>query len=160
MTNTLELTPSGTSTKESNPDKKITESGASVIREQKDLFKHWEGRRRQASPSETEDTEGAVAPNIEDAPSLENQILFGLIRDPRVRLVRPIPIEIRREGDGAIACWAEADEFGQGNNRSEAMEDFGRTISQLFISLTEQEKLLGSDLQCVLTLLRKHMSPR
>jgi hypothetical protein len=98
--------------------------------------------------------------NIEDAPSIDNQILFGLIRDPRVRLVAPIPVEITRQGDTVVASWAEAEEFGHGKDRSEALEDFGRTVSQLFISLSKNEKGLGPDLARVLSILRKHLKHR
>jgi hypothetical protein len=90
----------------------------------------------------------------EDLPSV---VQFGLIHDPRLQIVRAIPVNIRREGVTYVASWDEADEFGYGENRAEALDDFGRTISQLFITLNREKDTLGPSLLETLMLLQKHL---
>ena len=64
------------------------------------------------------------------------------------------------EGDTTVAAWSVAEEFGYGSNRAEAIEDFGRTITQLFVTLTREKSSLADDLRSVLELLREHLEFR
>ena len=133
------ITPTGTGTQA---------SPASFIKESSDLLKAFvesEGRPRK---------ELRLVPSSADLPPA---IQFGLIHDPGLRIVRPIPVNIRREGDTYVASWDEADEFGYGENRSAALEDFGRTISQLFRTLNREKETLGHGLIETLALLEKHL---
>jgi len=104
--------------------------------------------------------ESEVVLDVRDLPDLEPHILFGLIRDPRLRVKKPIPIDFSVEGSTTVAAWTEAEEFGYGSNRAEAIEDFSRTIGQLFVTLTREESSLGDDLKAVLGLLREHLEFR
>jgi hypothetical protein len=87
-------------------------------------------------------------------------VQFGMILDPAVQVIRAIPVEIRQEGDIYIACWEQAEEFGYGANRSEALNDFGRTIARLFITLNREKDTLGPSLIDTLNLLRNHLKLR
>ena len=91
---------------------------------------------------------------------LPSHVQFGIIRDPRVVLRKAIPVTIKRDGDVSVAAWEEAEEFGYGSNRSEAIEDFSKTISQLFVTLTREEDSLGPALLNTLELLGKHLQFR
>ena len=98
--------------------------------------------------------------DVKDLPDVERHLAFGLIRDPRLRIKKPIPIALSVEGDTTVVAWTEAEEFGYGSNRAEAIEDFTRTIAQLFVTLTREESSLGDDLKAVLGLLREHIEFR
>jgi hypothetical protein len=82
---------------------------------------------------------------------------FGLMRDSRIVVLRPIPVSVQRDGDVYVATWEQAEEFGYGPTRSDALEDFGRTISQLFITLEREKETLGPHLLDTLDLLRAHL---
>ena len=97
---------------------------------------------------------------VKSSAELPSVIQFGLIHDPKLQIVRGIPVSIRREGATYVASWDEADEFGYGENRAEALEDFGRTVSQLFITLNREKDTLGPGLMETLTLLQKHLQFR
>src|SRR6266513_2677023 len=53
---------------------------------------------------------------------LPSTIQLGIIHDPKLRVIRGIPVDIRRDGDTYVASWEQAEEFGYGANRSEALE--------------------------------------
>jgi hypothetical protein len=140
-----------------------TPTGVHVIREPKELI----GRVQSAEWGEDlqlECDEGFEATDLKVGlgilPDAERHIAFGLIRDPRLRIRKPIPIDISVEGDTTVATWTEAEEFGYGANRAEAIEDFGQTITQLFITLTREESLLADDLRSVLEMLREYLEFR
>jgi hypothetical protein len=88
------------------------------------------------------------------------RVQFGIIRDPRLRVIHAIPVDIRREGETYVASWEEAEEFGYGANRTEAVDDFGRTIAQLFVTLHREQDTLGPQLADSLSLLQRHLQFR
>jgi hypothetical protein len=87
-------------------------------------------------------------------------VQLGMIPDPAVQVILAIPVEIRHEGDIYVASWEQAEEFGYGANRSEALHDFGRTIARLFITLNREKDTLGPSLIDTLNLLRNHLKFR
>ena len=89
-----------------------------------------------------------------------SRIQFGMLRNRRLRMQKAIPVEIERKGKTVVAKWAEIDEFGYGKNISEALEDFGRTIEELYLSLSESQAQLGSDLLGVWQVLSRHIEIR
>src|SRR5262249_30873382 len=98
--------------------------------------------------------------DIDQLPQADNKILLGLVRDPHIRVIQPIPVEIQHDGKTVIASWKEPDEYGYGRDRSEALEDFGRSVSQLFTTLSRDEQILGSEMQRVLDVLRRYLQFR
>ncbi len=91
---------------------------------------------------------------------LPSAVQFGMITDPRIQVIQGIPVDIRKEGEIYVASWDEAEEFGYGATRSEALEDFGRTIVQLFLTLNREKDTLGNALLATLTLLSNHLQLR
>ena len=79
--------------------------------------------------------------------SLPTDILFGAIRDVRLRVKKPIPVTISRDESGVVVSSSELEDFGCGANISEALDDFAKTISELYISLEENADRLGDDLK-------------
>ena len=74
-------------------------------------------------------------------------ILFGATIDRRLRVKNPIPITLSKEGDVVVASSSELEEFGYGNDISEALDDFARTLAELYLSLEENADRLGDDLK-------------
>ena len=77
-------------------------------------------------------------------------LLFGALSHPRLRLLKPIPVEISSRKGTYFARFKAADEFGTGSTPSLALEDLGKTLAELFIGLTERQSALGSGLKKLL----------
>ena len=90
----------------------------------------------------------------------EREILFGALRDPKLRLLKPIPLEVSVEGTDVILTWAEVDEFGCGDTTSAAVDDFGQSIRELYCHLHSQDVHLGSDLLRVSGILDRYIERR
>src|SRR2546422_3761164 len=89
-----------------------------------------------------------------------DRILFGNIRDPRLRVREPIPVHMREEGGNKLAVWDEVNEFGQGRSTSEALDDLAHTIAELYHSLDADQSRLGPDLQAVWKTLKQYVEKR
>ncbi|HLQ77175.1 MAG TPA: hypothetical protein VK210_07460, partial [Terriglobia bacterium] len=62
------------------------------------------------------------------------RIKFGMLRDRRLRMLAAITVELERKTETFVAHWPEIDEFGYGDNASEALEDFRKTIEELYLT--------------------------
>ncbi len=89
-----------------------------------------------------------------------SRIQFGMIRSRRLRIIAPITVQLERKGDTVVARWEEIEEFGYGRNISESVDDFGRTIEELFFSLADQKDHLGPDLKGVFATISKYIQFR
>lgn len=87
-------------------------------------------------------------------------VRFGAVVHPKIRIVRPIPIEISYEKQTVIARFRDIEEFGCGSSTSLALEDLGKTIAELFLELQAQKPKLGPDLQRIYLVLRRHLASR
>jgi hypothetical protein len=80
-----------------------------------------------------------------DAPprsAIPQTVLFGGLHHPALRMRRAIPLRTETvETGGVSVVWDEGNEFGFGDTFGAAMEDFARTISELFIELGEAPNL-------------------
>jgi len=90
-------------------------------------------------------------------PSLEtpDQILLGSLRDGRLRVRSPIKVEFTAEGEHIIAEAVDFNEFGFGNNTSEALIDLQRAVAELYLTLEKEQDRLGKDLQGVWVILQE-----
>lgn len=97
-----------------------------------------------------------------DSPRIEipDQILLGSLRDGRLRVRSPIKVRFATEGSNTIAEAVEINEFGFGNNPSEALADLQRVIAELYLTLEEEQDRLGTDLQSVWAILREKIRKR
>ena len=97
----------------------------------------------------------------QSAPTARPQnLLFGALKDPDVRLRKPIPLELSTEDEGVVLTWAEVEEFGYGVTMGAALDDFGHTLRELYRRLHEPEIKLSSDLEKVKETLASYIEPR
>lgn len=92
--------------------------------------------------------------------AIPETFFFGGLYDPAVQLRRPIPVHTERTAEGVNVVWDEVSEFGNGNTFSEAVEDFGRTIFELYKSLLSDNVVLGGDLVNVRDTLAEYIAVR
>ena len=78
------------------------------------------------------------------------------LRDGRLRVVEPIAVTWTTEDGQCVAEAAEINEFGFGDNLTEAIADLQAAIAELYFALDADQERLGPDLQSVrATLTRK-----
>lgn len=105
--------------------------------------------------AEADDTNAAerVEPTVVRKPEVSSdellvpgELLLGSLSDPRLHIVSPILVRLFLEHDSVVAEAIELNEFGYGENISEAVRDIQRAIAQLYFSLEESSAHLGPDL--------------
>ena len=74
---------------------------------------------------------------------------LGSLRDGRLRVVEPIAVAPILEGGKHVFEAPELNEFGFGDNPSEALSDLQAAIAELYFTLEEDQELLGPDLSTV-----------
>lgn len=89
-----------------------------------------------------------------------DNILLGALRDGRLRVVSPIKVKLTYEGKHTIAEADEIDEFGFGENISEAIADLQRAIAELYFTLDKEQGRLGVDLQRIWGVLQEKIIKR
>lgn len=78
------------------------------------------------------------------------------LQDGRLRIVEPIAVTWTTEDGQCVAEAAEINEFGFGDNLTEAIADLQAAIAELYFALDADQERLGPDLQAVrATLTRK-----
>ncbi len=92
--------------------------------------------------------------------SLPEDILFGAVLDRRLRVKKPIPVTISKDESGVVVSSSELEDFGCGANISEALDDFAKTLAELYFSLKENADRLGDDLKQQFTRLRDFIEVR
>lgn len=88
------------------------------------------------------------------------EMLLGFVRDGRLRVLSPLQVKFTYEGKHTIAEAVELDEFGFGENVSEAITDLQRTITELYFTLENEQERLGVDLQRIWNVLQDKMLKR
>jgi hypothetical protein len=87
-------------------------------------------------------------------------IKFAAIRDPRLRLVKAIPLDVSRDESHFVVSWSETDEFGTGDTLSGALDDFAGSLRELYHELFSADVHLGPDLEKVKQTLAEYIQPR
>ena len=86
--------------------------------------------------------------------------LLGVVRDPRLRVKRGIPVRIERKGKNVTAYCPDLEEFGSGPNLSASLEDLAGTLSELYLSLEEQHDNLGPHMALIQQRLAEYIERR
>lgn len=94
------------------------------------------------------------------APARPGHVLFGATVHPKIRVLKPMPVDISRRSDGYVAQFKQVAEFGCGDTLSSALDDLGKTIAELFLTLTEQRQSLGPDMKRVHANLSRYVALR
>jgi len=92
--------------------------------------------------------------------TVPHQALLGFVRDGRLRVYSPIRVKFTQEGQHIIAEAVEFNEFGFGENVSEALTDVQHAIVELYFTLEKEQERLGGDLQNVWGKLQKMIHVR
>ena len=74
---------------------------------------------------------------------------LGSLRDGRLRVVEPIEVLPMFEGGTYVVEAPELNEFGFGDNLSEALSDLQAAIAELYFTLEDEQERLGPDLSSV-----------
>lgn len=102
---------------------------------------------------------GAVVPieyvGADLAPAIPSEALLGSLRDGRLRVHLPIRIKFTKEDKHIIVEAVELNEFGFGENPSEALANLQRAIAELYLTLEKEQDRLGTDLQSVWAILQE-----
>ena len=83
------------------------------------------------------------------------EILIGSLRDGNLRVVAPLRVKVSREDTSFVLEAVDLNEFGFGDNLSEAIADLQSAIAELYYSLKAEPQRLGPDLQKVWQELRQ-----
>lgn len=98
--------------------------------------------------------------NIDQPVTVPHEALLGFVRDGRLRVYSPIRVKFTQEGRHIIAEAVEFNEFGFGENVSEALTDLQHATVELYFTLEKEQESLGSDLQNVWGKLQKMIHVR
>jgi hypothetical protein len=88
-----------------------------------------------------------------------SRVLFAALRDPRLRMKQPIPLDVTLEEGHVVVNWAAIDEFGSGDNLSAAIDDFAYALRALYRYLSGVEEL-GPDLANAKRVLSEYIEKR
>jgi len=103
----------------------------------------------------------AEGPEHERSPLLRNDMLGGVLFafnvDHRLRIKRPFAVAIEEADGTVIARIDEINEFGCGSSTGEALEDLGKTLSELYFSLQAARDRLSPDLSSAWERLSEHI---
>ena len=81
-----------------------------------------------------------------DTLSSLDRVSIGSLLDVRLRMREVITLVLQREDEFYIARYDELNEFGYGHSPIDAVQDFRRTLGELYWSLRDNQKRLGPDL--------------
>jgi hypothetical protein len=88
------------------------------------------------------------------------QVLFAGLRDPRLRMLQAIPLDVTKEESHVVVSWSAVEEFGAGESLGAALDDFGASIRELYFQLQARHGSLGPDLAKVKAHLGQYIAKR
>jgi len=109
----------------------------------------------------TQSPPSVTVTTVAEIPSARpDTILFGALTNPELRLRRPIPLMVSEEAGHVVLTWAETDEFSCGSSMGEALDDFSKAVSELFVELNGADVKLGEDLERVRHIMNEYIERR
>lgn len=97
---------------------------------------------------------------LEEMPAARpSRISFAGLRDPRLRMVQAIPLDVTVEESTVVVSWAEINEFGTGDTLSAALDDFADSLRELHHQLFAANVTLGPDLQKIKATIESYIQP-
>jgi len=95
----------------------------------------------------------------EEPRMMPDRISYAARVHPGLRTTKPFSVQFSKIEDGFTASVADIEEFGIGGTRSEALDDLGHTLAELYFSLDRDAARLSDDLLSVFGKLQMHLSP-
>lgn len=95
-----------------------------------------------------------------DLAAMPSTVMLGFLRDGRLRVRAAIEVVIEEAEGQIIAEAEELNEFGCGDNLTEAISDLQHAIAELYFSLEEDKDRLGPGLQKVWEVLQDKVEKR
>ena len=92
-----------------------------------------------------------------EALPVPREFTLGSLRDGRLRVVEPIEVVQTAEDGKCVVETPELNEFGFGDNPSEAIADLQAAIAELYFTLNNEKDRLGPDLAAVWTTLSRKL---
>ena len=80
---------------------------------------------------------------------MPERFALGSLRDGRLRVVESIEVAQMMEGGKYVVEATDLNEFGFGDNLSEAVADLQAAIAELYLTLEADQRQLGPDLAAV-----------
>ena len=98
---------------------------------------------------EASSSPGEIGPLVGEARLTPEGFTLGSLRDGRLRVVEPIEVTQMMEGEKYVVEALNLNEFGFGDNPSEAIADLQAAIAELYFTLEAEQHRLGPDLAAV-----------
>src|ERR1700730_6858629 len=112
--------------------------------------------------SKTTDLAQEVPSNPNPVPqrllTLPDQLQFAGTVDPRLKIDRPFAVTVQRTDGRVIAEILGIEEFGVGASLGDALEDLGKTVAELYLTLKVERGRLSPELADIFTTLASHIS--
>ena len=87
-------------------------------------------------------------------------VQLGFLRDGRLRVCTPFEVLLTEQEGQVVAEVEELNEFGIGDNQTEAVTELQYAIADLYFTLEEEQTRLGKDLQRVWEILQAKIEKR
>ena len=97
----------------------------------------WEGRGSPSGIVSPDTTRVSFAPLNDWALEWPLQMQFGGLLDGELFFRKPLQVNIYRDGQSYVAKCTEVDQFGCCADLAEALDDLGRTLSEMYRYLSE-----------------------
>jgi hypothetical protein len=88
-----------------------------------------------------------------------DRILFGALKDPHLRVTKPIPLDVSCCQGRTIVSWKDVNESGSGDTLCCAIEDFALGLRALYSSVFAAEPLRPDSLR-IRQILAEHIASR
>ncbi|HLC29364.1 MAG TPA: hypothetical protein VJM51_01110 [Dehalococcoidia bacterium] len=82
-------------------------------------------------------------------------LAFGSLLDDRLRLLKPLEVQLEQEGEWYIARCGEVDAFGYGEDSFQAVDDLRQSFAELYWTLKASQEQLAKGLSSVWKHLRE-----
>lgn len=87
-------------------------------------------------------------------------INFGIITDPRLRVIKPMPVHLSKKSGSVVAHFNEVEEFGCGTGMSAALDDLSKSLAELYFRFKADEDRLGPDMKRLWGKLSEYLEER
>ena len=105
-------------------------------------------------------TSRVTARTIAGAEATPAVLTLASLHHPRLRLQIPLSLRIERE-NGHVTAWSDdLEEIGYGPTLGAALDDFQRTVVELYESLHAAQELLGPDMARLWRVMQLHIGER